>query len=80
MKSNMNTCHLVLISDFYDMIDKGDKTVEYRENKRFWVKRIWGKDYVTFHRGYTSETMTFKIKFVNWTRDTIEIHLGERIK
>jgi len=46
----------------------------------FWRKRIEGKEVVTFHRGYSNETMTFTINRVKTERGTIEIHLGKRVK
>ena len=35
-----NTLHLVLKGKWYDMIESGEKTEEYREIKHYWVKRI----------------------------------------
>ena len=35
-----NTLHLVLKSKWYEMIESGEKTEEYREIKHYWVKRI----------------------------------------
>lgn len=35
-----DTLHLVLIGKWYDMIESGEKTEEYRETKHYWVKRI----------------------------------------
>ena len=35
-----NTLHLVLIGKWYDMIESGEKTEEYRETKQYWIKRI----------------------------------------
>ena len=35
-----DTLHLVLIGKWYDMIESGEKTEEYREIKHYWVKRI----------------------------------------
>ena len=81
-----DTLHLVLKGKWYDMIESGKKTEEYREPKLYWIKRIldgssakrpelapvssrlslWTKyERVCFHRGYTSQTMTFKIKGVS---------------
>ena len=106
-----NTLHLVLKSKWYEMIESGEKTEEYRETKQYWVKRIfegstaqqpeltpvssrlslWTKyERVCFHRGYTSQTMTFKIKGVSvgmgnvaWgapvSKAVIIIKLGNRI-
>lgn len=36
----MNTLHLVLKAQWYDMIASGEKTEEYREVKWFWVRRL----------------------------------------
>jgi len=56
--------HLVLKSEWYDMIEGGVKTEEYREIKPYWTKRFRNFDFthVTFHKGYTNETMTFEIR------------------
>ena len=35
-----DTLHLVLIGKWYDMIESGEKTEEYRETKQYWIKRI----------------------------------------
>ena len=37
-----DTLHLVLIGKWYDMIESGEKTEEYRETKQYWLKRILG--------------------------------------
>ena len=106
-----NTLHLVLKGKWYDIIESGKKTEEYRETKHYWIKRIldgssakrpgltpvssrltlWTKyERVCFHRGYTSHTMTFKIKGVSvgmgdvaWgapvDKEVIIIKLGSRI-
>ena len=47
----MKTLDLVLKKKWYDMIESGEKTEEYREIKPFWVKRLlepidlFGRDY-----------------------------------
>ena len=37
-----DTLHLVLKSKWYEMIESGEKTEEYRETKKYWLKRILG--------------------------------------
>lgn len=38
--------HLALKARWYDMIESGEKTEEYREIKPYWVKRlVWDADY-----------------------------------
>lgn len=77
--------HLVLKSKYYDAIQRGDKTVEYRNNTPYWRKRIaqkWnsnGGNTVTFHKGYTKTTMTFHIKLLVLNGNQIELHLGDCI-
>lgn len=75
--------HLILKAKYFNAIERGDKTIEYRDNTPYWQRRIMGKEIVVFHRGYTKNTITFRIKkvrglFLNHTQ--IEIHLGERLK
>jgi len=78
-KMTKETCHLILMYRYYDLIDKGFKRIEYRDLTPYWLKRIRGKQYVTFHRGYTNKTMTFKIDKLVFS-NIIKIHLGERVK
>lgn len=79
-----DTVHLILKHEYYDAIDRGgEKDVEYRENTEYWRKRIIGKESVTFHRGYTNQTMTFAISYLvvpekDEREYYIEIHLGQR--
>lgn len=95
-----DTLHLVLTYKWYDMIASGEKKEEYRENK--WTSRIIGKNAniynlkpkyktVTFHRGYSSTTMTFYIEGVYYNygkpewgapkdKKVIIIKLGKRIE
>lgn len=40
MKKNADTLHLVLKSQWYDLIASGIKTEEYREIKPYWQKRF----------------------------------------
>ena len=59
------TLKLVLKRKWYDLIDKGVKTEEYREITLYWKRRIWGRrhNYVTFYLGYAKDrpSMTFEI-------------------
>lgn len=86
-----DTLHLVLKHKWFDAIDRGEKTVEYRDNTPYYLIRIQNvynaaidlntKPKVCFHKGYTKTTMTFHINRVNVTlvTDQIEIYLGDRI-
>ena len=74
----MKTLDLVLKKKWYDMIDSGVKTEEYREIKPYWFNRLVFLneedvyefrrfDTVTFHLGYSKNrpSMTFKIKSID---------------
>lgn len=96
----MKTLHLILRGKWYDMIDRGEKIEEYRGIKQYWMKRLIediDEDeegdtccHVCFHRGYTTITMTFRVKEIGvgkgrpeWgapaDRDVFIIKLGERL-
>lgn len=73
----MKTLHLVLAGKWYDLIDCGVKTSEYRACTPYWNRRFTGDpnstdinlrqfvyDTVVFHRGYTNKTMKFRIDFI----------------
>lgn len=55
------TLYLILKDEWYDMIERGIKTEEYREIKGYWIKRLEGKEFnrVRFSLGYTKRTMIF---------------------
>ena len=48
----MKTLHLVLKGKWYDMIDRGEKKEEYREVKKYWMKRLI-EDVAEDEEGYT---------------------------
>ena len=73
----MKICHLVLMGRYYDAIESGPKSIEYRRDCQYWRKRLLDATHVTLHRAYTNITMTFKIKKIVLSTQ-IEIHLGER--
>ena len=72
-----NTLHLVLKSCWYDKIESGQKTSEYRECKPYWDKRLQNAQYntVVFHKGYTSTTMQFEIKSISITTQPNDLQL-----
>lgn len=75
----MKVLELPLKANWYDMIESGVKTEEYREVKSYWIKRLMlhpphdvrFKPYthVRFRYGYTKRTMTFMI-------DRIDVGFG----
>lgn len=54
----MKTLHLVLKSKWYDLIDCGAKTSEYRECKPYWNRRFLGKWYRP-ERDYAGDNNTY---------------------
>lgn len=59
------TLHLTLTYHWWDEIDAGRKTCEYRRFCESWRKRLNGLrrgDSIVFHRGYTSRTLTRTIE------------------
>lgn len=88
-----DTLFLTLKAKWYDMIESGIKTEEYREFKEYWFKRLANKKYkyVRFSYGYTRRTMTFEIEDLGWDIGRPEwgatpgkvcfvIRLGRRLK
>lgn len=64
--------HLPLKSEWYNLIESGIKTEEYREIKPYWIKRLCISDSdfkhydkVKFSYGYTKKTMTFLIEKIS---------------
>jgi len=109
-KETGRALHLVLKRKWYEMIEQGVKTAEYREVKPYYMRRLrccaifpqsescdgcafgscHGIESVCLHRGYTSTTMTFKIRQIcigygnpelgaPTDREVFIIRLGERI-
>lgn len=66
----MNTLHLTLKKQWFDMILSGAKTEEYREIKPYWTKRLLGKSYdnVCFRNGYASNAPQFTIELKSITQ------------
>ena len=87
----MKILHLPLMAKWYEMIERGEKLEEYREDKPYWQKRLLSNTYdaVKFRYGYTKRTMTFLIKKMRFGRgkrewgagdnDVFIIELGKRI-
>jgi hypothetical protein len=64
--------HLPLKAEWYNLIESGIKTEEYREIKPYWIKRLCISDSnfkhydkVKFSYGYTKKTMTFLIEKIS---------------
>lgn len=85
----MRVLNLVLKYKWYNMIESGVKTEEYREIKPYWTKRIGIMDAVKFSYGYTKRTMMFECRSITigkgnpeWgapNEDVYIIKLGKRL-
>lgn len=74
----MKTLYLPLKKEWYEMIESGVKTEEYREIKPYWIDRLTkikidydlgkyvyadkGFTHIKFSYGYTKRTMTFECR------------------
>ena len=91
----MRILYLTLKKEWFDMIEAGIKTEEYREIKEYWEKRLkigYWFDAVHFRNGYskTARTMMFKCNGIfkgrgvmAWgapDKEVFIIKLGNRIK
>ena len=86
------TLYLPLKKEWYEMIESGVKTEEYRECKPYWCKRLIGQNFtrIKFSYGYTDRTMTFKFDGMaigkgnkEWgapDNDVFIIRLGDRVE
>lgn len=92
-KNESQILHLVLKKQWYNLIESGVKTEEYREIKKYWWQRLTSKalKYVVFSYGYTQRKMTFEIEKIKigtgkaeWgaepENEYFVIKLGERVK
>lgn len=67
MKDNQLILHLKY--KYYDMIRNGEKTVEFREAKPYWIKRIKNKTEVILVPGYVldnSMDLKAKIEYIDY--------------
>lgn len=61
----MKILHLHLCFKWYDMIEAGIKTEEYRRKCPYWDKRLTDDlTHVRFYRGYTKKSMLWEIKWI----------------
>lgn len=80
----MRILHLTLKKKWFDQIAKGTKTIEYRENKPYWVIRLEGKCYdeIHFRNGYRKQAPFMRVEFIKtvppqFLHGQYEIHLGK---
>lgn len=82
----IKTLHLTLHKKWFDEIIEGSKTIEYREVKQYWEKRLLdteGKpkqfDEIFFRNGYSKNARWMKVEFlgVKKGKEKYEISLGK---
>ena len=78
--------HLTLMKEYFDAILSGEKKIENREIKHFWVQRLEEKkyDYIHFVNGYGKDKPWMDVKMMSVVKDRSEnlykIHLGEILR
>jgi len=60
----MKILHLTLKRKWFDLIASGKKTVEYREYKPYWEKRLVGKEFqeIHFRNGYSKNAPFMRVE------------------
>lgn len=71
--------HLILTNKWFDLIFSGQKTVEYREYKK-WHNKLENVDTLIFHRGYTKNIMERKIKSIDIIETANDLYVNGGIK
>jgi hypothetical protein len=68
----MKILHLTLKKKWFDLIASGEKSIEYRERKPYWEKRLLNDDgsyrvfdIVRFKNGYGEKVPTMDVEFRN---------------
>jgi len=75
MKTGKVVLHLTLKRRWFDLISSGQKTVEYREVKPYWMKRLMidsgslRQDFneIHFRNGYAKDAPFMRVKFNHMT-------------
>lgn len=84
-KDKMKILHLTLMKNWFDEILAGTKTIEYREIKPYWTKRLVnaeGKpihyDLILFRNGYSKNCRKMKVEYAGLKKGKeYEILLGK---
>ena len=81
------TLRLVLAHHWFDAIERGTKTIEYRAMSPHWTRLIWNRrdriSAVVFQRGYTKRTLERPVASIDvgpcpypgWPGNFYRIHL-----
>ena len=83
----MKILRLNLKAHWYNLIEQGVKTEEYRELKEYWIKRLYvggidskpkHYDAIEFVYGYTKRTMIYEYKGLNISKGRKEWGASEK--
>ena len=81
----MRTLHLTIKKEWFDKIASGEKTIEYREYKPYWISRLetfltYGCEKIIFRNGYKKDSPTITASLLvirrieNGMRTDLKIH------
>jgi len=77
----MRVLHLTIKRKWFDLIVSGEKTEEYRDAKRYWIDRLYGRvfDEVHFRNGYRPDSpfMRVECQGIDRIADRYTIKLGK---
>ena len=62
-----NTLYLIVYKDIIERIFSGDKTIEYREDTKYWFRRLHNRkyQYLRITNGYGNETRPYILMHYN---------------
>ncbi len=79
--------YLNLKKEYFDLIQKGEKTSEFREYKKHWIQRLMNPDgsfkkydYILFQNGYHKNAPQMKVEFKNIKIINEKVSLFKRVK
>ena len=82
--NKMQILHLTLKKEWFDKILSGSKTVEYREVKHYWTKRLFQEDgrskkydLIEFRNGYSKNSKKVRVLFLGVKKDRMKESIGD---
>ena len=80
--NRMKILHLTLFKKWFDAIERGEKTEEFRRKTPFWIKRLAGRHYeeIHFRNGYNKSARFMRVQFLGVSEGEFEAHPAFIIK
>lgn len=78
----MKILHLNLKKKYFEQILSGEKKFEYREIKKYWIKRLQKKKYdlIEFKNGYSKDARKFYVEYLGYEIQTRKFEItGQNI-